>query len=218
VTSNSLVSNGSAPAVKSESRPSYAGKRPPNSVCWFSDTSFDMTSLYPPFGVGSGEIVTCKRNEPPHHKHGNTRQWRSVRSDQNQQRSAEERAAGAYVVVVQALVDEAGEEVVGPDDARRPRGAVPGPRREHGLGAADADAERSELLEERCGSLLRVARREGPPGLEQIGVLALVGAPAVVVGVPVAVPRLSVARVCLDPPLAAAAPSPVVIARRHGRK
>ena len=74
VTSNSLVPNGSAPAVKSESRSSYAGKRPPSSVCWFSDTSFVMTSLYAALGVGSGEMVTY--NETNHHKHGNPRQWR----------------------------------------------------------------------------------------------------------------------------------------------
>ena len=81
VTLNFMMSNGSAPAVKSEPQPSYAGKRPPSSVCWFSDTSFDMTSMYSPFGVGSGEMFTCRRNEPPpHHKHGNTRQWHSVRN------------------------------------------------------------------------------------------------------------------------------------------
>lgn len=149
MTSNSLLSNGSAPAVKSESRPSYTGKRPPSSVRWFSDTSFDMTSLYPPFGVGSGQMVTC--NETNHRKHGNTRQRRSARSDQTNNNEewtrSRESAAGTYVVVVQALVDEAGEEAVGPDDARRPRGAVPGARREHGLGAADVDAERLELLQ-----------------------------------------------------------------------
>jgi hypothetical protein len=62
-----LVPNGSAPAVKSESRP-------PSSVCWFSDTNFVMTSLYAPLVVGCGEMVTY--NETNHHKHGKTRQWR----------------------------------------------------------------------------------------------------------------------------------------------
>ncbi|XP_066390750.1 uncharacterized protein [Miscanthus floridulus] len=52
----------------------YAGKRPPSSVCWFSDTNFVMTSLYAPLAVGSGEMVTY--NETNHHKHGNPRQWR----------------------------------------------------------------------------------------------------------------------------------------------
>ena len=116
---------------------------------------------------------------------------------------------GTYVVLVQGLqvlVDEAAEEAVGPDDARRPRGAVPWARREHGLGAADVDAERLELLPQQRGGLLR----EGWPGLARIGGLALADARVVVVVVPVAVPRLSAARVRLVSPAAAGTPRPLL--------
>lgn len=100
---------------------------------------------------------------------------------------------------MQGLIDEAAEEEVGPDDVRRPRGAIPWARREHGLGAADVDAERLELLPQRRGDLLP----EGwLPILADIGGQALANARGVVAAVLVVVPRLRAARVCLVPPVA----------------
>ena len=103
---------------------------------------------------------------------------------------------------MQAFVDKAAEEAVGPADARRPRGAaVPWARREHRLAAAeDVDADRLELLPQQRGGLLR----EGWRGLALIGGLALGDARVVVV--PVAVSRFSDARVHLVSPAAAGAP------------
>jgi hypothetical protein len=78
----------------------------------------------------------------------------------------------SYVVVVKALVDEAGEEVVGLDDAWLPYGAEPGPRREHGR--ISVDVHRLELVLQRSG-LGHVAIHDGRPGggLAQIGTVAL---------------------------------------------
>lgn len=67
--------------------------------------------------------------------------------------------------MVQALVDEADEEVVGPDDARRPHGAEARARWEHGRVAVDV--HRLELLPKR-GRVGRVAIRERRTGLAQI--------------------------------------------------
>jgi hypothetical protein len=125
-----------------------------------------MTSLYTPLSVVSGEIVTCMRKRMTNHANGGLSESRTPTPERRYGMSEE----WSYVVVVNALVDEADEEVVSFDDARRPGGAEPGAHRRQGHVAVDV--HRLELLPQ-GGGLGCVALHEGWPGLAQIGLARL---------------------------------------------